>query len=183
MYGPRNSYALRATKQGVNVTEVIESGKVVFIHYTLKNDEGEVLDSSDGGDPLFYLHGAQNIVEGLEAELSGKKVGDSLSVTVPPEKGYGERVEPGEQAFERSVFPANVDIQEGMPFHAELPNGQMVAFWVTRIEGDKVYMDPNHPLAGENLNFDVEIVRVREANDAEKAHGHPHGPEGNAAHH
>jgi len=165
------------------VTDVIESDKVVFIHYTLTDDQGEVLDSSEGGEPLFYLHGAQNIVEGLEEALTGKEVGDSLSVEVPPEKGYGERVEPGEQEFERSVFPQDVEIEEGMPFHAELPSGQMVAFWVTRVEGDKVYMDPNHPLAGENLNFDVEVVRVRDAREEELAHGHPHGPEGDAGHH
>lgn len=165
------------------MTEVIESGKVVFINYTLKNDAGEVLDTSEGGDPLFYLHGAQNIVEGLEEELSGKKVGDSLSVSIPPEKGYGTRVEPGVQEFERTIFPPNVELEVGMPFHAELPDGRMVAFWVQKIEEDKVYMDPNHPLAGETLNFDVEVVRVRDANDEEKEHGHPHGPEGDAGHH
>lgn len=155
----------------------IENGKVVTIHYTLTSDDGETLDTSAGGEPLAYLHGANNIVPGLEAALTGKAVGDTLETRVPPEQGYGPRVgEP--EAVPRAAFPDDIELAAGMLFSAETPDGRRVSFQVDRIEDDVVYVDHNHPLAGAHLNFSVEVVAVRDASEEERAHGHPHGPGG-----
>ncbi|MBJ95926.1 MAG: peptidylprolyl isomerase [Rickettsiales bacterium] len=154
-----------------------------MFHYLLKNSEGEVLDSSDGADPLVYLHGAGNIVPGLEEELLGKTVGDKMSVIVPPEKAYGVRGGPGPQPVERSAFPADVELSAGMQFFAEAPDGSPLALWIVELSDDKVMVDANHPLAGVTLHFDVEITGLRDATDEEREHGHPHGPDGAAAHH
>lgn len=161
----------------------VEDKKVVFIHYTLTNDEGEVLDKSEGDDPLFYLHGYDNIVPGLERELTGMEVGDKKKVTVAPEDGYGEIAGPGEQEFGLDAFPPDVNLEPGMDFHAQLEDGAFITFWVTRVTDTAVFMDTNHPLAGSTLHFDVEVTRIRDAVPVEIDHGHPHGPEGDVAHH
>jgi len=163
--------------------KLISDGNVVLFHYTLKNGEGETLDSSEGADPLFYLHGAGNIVPGLEEELTGKSVGDKMSVVVPPEKGYGVRGGPGPQPVDRAAFPAEVTLEVGMQFHAEAPDGSPLTLWISAIEGDQVMVDANHPLAGVTLHFDIEVTGIRSATDDELAHGHPHGPDGTAGHH
>jgi len=169
-------------KTGDHVSTV-EAGKVVFIHFTLKNDAGETIDSSDGNEPLIYLYGADNIVPGLEQELTGKKVGDKVSTVIPAAEGYGERDEAGAQRVPRDEFPAEMEIEVGMPFHAETGDGAMITVWVTAVTDDLVELDMNHPLAGENLHFDVEVVKIREATANELEHGHPHGEDGTAAHH
>lgn len=158
----------------------IGRGQVVSIHYTLTNDEGEVLDTSRGGEPLAYLHGAGNIVPGLEAALEGRKAGDQLQVTVAPEDGYGDAEEDGVQVAQREDFPADAELEVGMHFIAENEDGEEVPVWIRDIEGDDVTLDFNHPLAGVTLHFDVEVAGVRIATADEVAHGHPHGPGGHA---
>jgi FKBP-type peptidyl-prolyl cis-trans isomerase SlyD len=155
----------------------ITQQRVVTIHYTLTNDAGEVLDSSRGADPLAYLHGAGNIIPGLENALAGKRAGDKLTVRVEPAQGYGERDDRLVQSVPRRAFQGIADIQPGMTFHAESSNGPM-RVTVTRVAGDMVTVDGNHPLAGEHLNFDVEVADVRAATDEELSHGHVHGPGG-----
>jgi FKBP-type peptidyl-prolyl cis-trans isomerase SlyD len=155
----------------------ITQQRVVTIHYTLTNDAGEVLDSSRGADPLAYLHGAGNIIPGLENALAGKRAGDKLTVRVEPAQGYGERDDRLVQSVPRRAFQGIADIQPGMTFHAESSNGPM-RVTVTRVAGDMVTVDGNHPLAGEHLNFDVEVADVRTATDEELSHGHVHGPGG-----
>lgn len=162
-------------------TETIRDGLVVIMHYTLKNDAGEVLDTSDGADPLAYLHGADNIVPGLEKELTGKAVGEKLNVSVTPEEGYGPREGELLEA-PRSEFPPEAEIEVGQPVFAEGPDGQPIPFWVIEVSDEIVKLDANHPLAGETLHFDVEIVSLREPNDDEKLHGHPHGVSGTEGH-
>jgi FKBP-type peptidyl-prolyl cis-trans isomerase SlyD len=151
--------------------------KVVTIHYTLSNDQGEVLDSSSGGEPMPYLHGHMNIIPGLERELEGKKVGDKLKVTVEPKDGYGERNDSMVEVVPRNMFQGVEDIQPGMQFHAQTGDG-MAVVTVTKVEGDDVTIDANHPLAGEKLSFEVEVTDVRDASDEELEHGHVHGPGG-----
>jgi len=158
----------------------ISEGKVVLFHYTLKNEDGVVLDSSNGADPLFYLHGGGNIVPGLEEELTGKSAGDKLSVVVPPEKGYGVPGGPGPQPVDRSAFPPEVQLEVGMQFHAEAPDGSPLTLWIAGLEGDQVLVDANHPLAGATLHFDIEVVSMRAATEGELADGHPYGPDGTA---
>lgn len=163
----------------------VEENKVILIHYTLTDDDGEVLDTSreEGGEPLPYLHGHQNIVPGLEEGLEGKSVGDKLTVVVPPEKGYGERHEDGAQPVPRAAFPEDAELQPEMSFFAEAPDGSPVQVFIVSVEEDTVYLDTNHPLAGKTLHFDVEIVGVREPHPSELEHGHPHGVHGGEHHH
>ncbi|MBN2391181.1 MAG: peptidylprolyl isomerase [Anaerolineae bacterium] len=157
----------------------ITDGKVVHIHYTLKDDAGEVLDSSAGKEPLAYLHGASNIIPGLESALEGKTVGDKLAVAVAPEDGYGVRNENLVQTVSRSAFPDNAQVQLGVQFHVQTPAGVRLAT-VTKIVGDQVTLDMNHPLADVTLHFDVEVMDVQTATEEELAHGHVHAPGGHA---
>ncbi|TXI07932.1 MAG: peptidylprolyl isomerase [Rhizobium sp.] len=155
----------------------IADKSVVLMHYTLTNNKGEVLDSSAGSDPLAYLHGMGNIIPGLENALTGKKAGDKLKVTVQPEDGYGVRDESQVQQVPRRAFQGVSDVKPGMSFTADGPSGP-VRVTVTKVLGDMVTVDSNHPLAGEVLNFDVEITEVREATQEELDHGHVHGAGG-----
>ncbi len=150
---------------------------VVSIHYTLTNDAGEVLDSSRGGEPLAYLHGGGNIVSGLEEALEGKSAGDALTVSLPAEKAYGARDASLVQQVPRRAFQGVAELKPGMRFTAQTEQGPR-AVVVTRVAGDMVTVDGNHPLAGQALTFDVAIESVRAATDEELSHGHVHGPGG-----
>lgn len=145
----------------------------VSFHYTLTNPSGEQLDSSRGEEPLLYLHGAGNIIAGLEAALAGKSAGDTFNVTIPPEDGYGELAPEMVQVVSKKMFEG-MDVEVGMQFHADVSHGSGI-ITVTEIDGDDVTIDGNHPLAGETLIFDVEVVDVRPATADELAHGHIHG--------
>jgi FKBP-type peptidyl-prolyl cis-trans isomerase SlyD len=161
----------------------IAEGLVVSIQYTLRNERGKVLDVSEDGHPLIYLHGAENIVSGLESQLAGLEVGATCMAVVPPADGYGDRNDESDpQPIPSSEFPADMPLEPGIGFAVEGAEGQMMSLWVDRIEGDKVFVDTNHPLAGETLHFEVEVVAIREATDDERTHGHPHGPTGHEGH-
>ena len=155
----------------------IAKDAVVAISYTLKNTEGEVLDKSEEGAPLHYLQGAKNIIVGLEQELEGKSAGDEISVDIASDLAYGPRVDALEQQVPATAFGEIEDIQLGMRFQAETEQGPVMVV-VTNIEGDTVTVDGNHPLAGQNLHFDVRVDSVREASAEELEHGHVHGPGG-----
>lgn len=152
----------------------IAENLVVSIHYTLTNEEGEVLDSSEGSDPLAYLQGAGNIIPGLENALVGKAVGDELQVTVAPEEGYGEVLEELVQIVPLTAFQGVESVNVGMSFEAQGENGEVRVVEVTKVEGEEVTVDANHALAGVTLNFDVKVVDVREASEEEVSHGHVH---------
>lgn len=154
----------------------ISDKMVVIIDYTLKDDNGTVLDSSTEGN-FAYLHGADNIIPGLENALTGKSAGDEVDVSVSPDEGYGEHNETMIQAVPRDMFDSEQEIQVGMQFHAESPEGEMIVVTVTDLEGDDVTVDGNHPLAGVNLNFGVKVIDIREASEEEVEHGHVHGPD------
>ena len=156
----------------------IAANKAVSIDYTLTNDAGEVIDSSAGGAPLVYLHGARNIIAGLEKALEGKQVGDELEVAVEPEEAYGEYSAELVAVLNRSMFEGVEELEVGMQFHASGPDGGMLIVTIRDLEGDDVTVDGNHPLAGQRLNFKVKVVAVREANAEELAHGHIHGEGG-----
>ncbi len=161
----------------------VAANKVVSLHYTLKNDKGEQLETSRGDEPLEYLHGAENLVPGLEKQLEGKNVGDKLSVTVEPADGYGDRDPAAVYKVSRKQFPENAPLAVGMPFEAEDPQtGEMLPAWISALDGDSVTVDFNHPMAGTRLHFDVELLGVRDASAEEVAHGHPHGPHGHHHH-
>jgi FKBP-type peptidyl-prolyl cis-trans isomerase SlyD len=154
----------------------IAKNSVVTIDYTLTGPDGQVIDTSVGRQPLPYLHGAGNLIPGLEKQLEGKSAGDTLKVTVAPEEAYGVRDESLTQTAPKSAFQSP-NIAVGQQFRADSPQGQKV-FTVTKIEGDSVTVDGNHPLAGIALNFEVNIKDVRAATQEELAHGHVHGPGG-----
>jgi FKBP-type peptidyl-prolyl cis-trans isomerase SlyD len=155
----------------------IANDRVVLIHYTLTNDAGETIDSSAGRDPLAYLHGRGNLIQGLESKLAGRVAGDKLDVRVAPGDGYGD-VDPAlTQTVPRSAFPDDVDLQVGMRFQTQSPRGPQVVV-VTHVSEESVSVDGNHPLAGQHLEFAVEITHVREASDEELEHGHVHGAGG-----
>ncbi|GAA6151925.1 peptidylprolyl isomerase [Pseudoteredinibacter isoporae] len=150
---------------------------VGIIHYTLRNDEGETIDTSAGEAPLEYLHGFQNIVPGLEDALSGKKVGDTFNVSVEPEQGYGELDPSLVQELPKEMFQGVDQVEVGMAFHAETQNG-MQTVEVIEVDEETVTIDGNHPLAGQTLNFEIEVVGIREATADELQHGHVHSAEG-----
>jgi FKBP-type peptidyl-prolyl cis-trans isomerase SlyD len=150
----------------------ISMDKVAGIHYTLKDNGGAVIDTSDGRDPLYYLHGAGNLISGMEEGLEGKSTGDKFSLKIAPEKGYGERNPAMTQKVPRSEF-GDQDVKEGMKFSTG--KGDVVT--ITEIATDSVTVDANHPLAGVELNFSVEIIEVRNATQEEISHGHVHGPD------
>jgi FKBP-type peptidyl-prolyl cis-trans isomerase SlyD len=153
----------------------IAENTVVTIDYTLTDTEGNILDRAIQGG-FAYLHGANNIVPGLEDALTGKTSGDKLQVNVPPEQGYGERDERLMQVIQRDAFGTIDKIEPGQQFHAQAPSGAPLVVTVTQVEDNNVTIDCNHPLAGETLNFDVEVLDVRSATDDEMAHGHAHSP-------
>jgi len=155
----------------------IAENKVVTLHYTLTDDEGKVLDKSNDGS-FLYLHGASNIIPGLENALAGKTSGDELKVTVVPEDGYGVRDEARKESVPREMFPTDSEIEVGAQFHAEGPEGQTITVTVIEVTDETVTIDGNHPLAGVQLNFDVKVIEVRDASAEELEHGHAHGPEG-----
>lgn len=152
----------------------ISKDLVASIHYTLKNADGEVLDTSEGQEPLHYVHGAQNIVPGLEKELEGKTTGDKLAVVVDPIDGYGEYNAELIQELPKDMFAGVDTIEVGMEFQAQTPEGGMQIIEVKSIDGDKITVDGNHPMAGQTLHFDVEITDVRDATKDELEHGHVH---------
>ena len=150
---------------------------VVTLNYTLTDNEGEIIDQANDGS-FVYLHGASNIIPGLEKELTGKKVGDQIQVKVSPEEGYGQRNEALVEEVPREMFPEGDGVQPGMVFHAEGPDGQLITVTVLEVGTDTVKIDANHALAGIELNFEVEVMGIREAEAVEIEHGHVHGPEG-----
>lgn len=154
----------------------IEENRVVSIHYTLTNDDGDMLDSSEGRGPLDYLQGAGNVIPGLEQALVGKTVGDHVEVTVQPEDGYGHVNPEFVQQVPRTAFEGIDDIDVGMQFEARGPDGEAALVMVTAITADSVTIDGNHPLAGAVLHFDVNVEEVREATEEELEHGHVHTP-------
>ena len=162
--------------------QVIADGKVVQLNYVLTSTAGEVLDRADGQDPFVYLHGADQIVPGLESALAGLRAGDKKKVNVGPAEGYGEKNSELVMKVKRAQFPKDVEIEVGMQFEANSPEGDMLVFTVTALEGEFVEVDGNHPLAGVTLNFDVEVVGVRDATEEERSHGHAHGPDGHHHH-
>lgn len=155
----------------------IANDVVVSIEYTLTDDQGNVIDSSAGGEPLAYLHGAGNIIPGLEAALEGKVVGDAFKVSIAPADGYGEKNDDMLQQVPREMFQGVDVIEAGMQFHAQTDHGMQV-ITVAAVEGDLVTVDGNHPLAGQNLNFDVKVIEVRAPSEEELEHGHVHGAGG-----
>jgi len=153
----------------------INQNKIASLAYTLKNDNGDILDKADENDPFLYMHGAGGIIKGLENALNEKEVNDSFHIIVAPDEAYGERDEKLTESVPRTMFEGIPDEEmvAGAQFHAQTPQGNQV-ITVASIDGDTVNIDANHPLAGQTLHFDVAVLDIREATEDEIAHGHPH---------
>jgi len=148
----------------------IAKNAVVAIDYTLRDSDGEVIDASPEGQPLQYVHGAGNIIPGLENALEGKAAGEDVEVTVPPEEAYGDRDDRLQQDVPKSMFEGVDNVETGMRFQAQTQNGTQIVT-VAAVSGDSVTVDANHPLAGQTLNFKVKVSDVREASDQEIENG------------
>ena len=155
----------------------VSENAVVVIDYTLTDNEGEVIDSSEGAGPLAYLQGFGNIIPGLEAALLGKEVGDEVQASIEPKDAYGERVEDMKQEVPKELFGGIDKIEVGMQFQSETDDGPVMVT-VVDMGDEMITVDGNHPLAGVHLNFDVKVREVREANAEELEHGHVHGEGG-----
>ncbi len=151
---------------------------VVTIDYTLRGDDGDVIDSSDGGAPLEYLHGHSQIVPGLENALEGKAEGASFKVAVKPAEGYGEEKPGRSMDVPRSQLPKDLEPEVGMQLAAQDERGRQVPVWITKVNAKSVTLDGNHPLAGKTLHFEINVRGVRKATKEELQHGHAHGPGG-----
>lgn len=154
----------------------VEDGLVISIAYVLTLEDGEVVDESNADEPLMYLHGAENIIPGLENALTGMSVNEQKKVIVAPEDAYGEYDDDGINEMPRDFFPEDVEVEPGIVLTMKDEDGNIYDATITDIEEDIVTLDFNHPLAGETLTFDVTIVAIREATEEEAAHGHPHYP-------
>ncbi|MEO6202253.1 MAG: peptidylprolyl isomerase, partial [Nitrospirales bacterium] len=151
---------------------MIGKNSVVSVNYKLTDDAGKVLDSSDGSKPMVYLHGAGNIIPGLEKALVGKAEGDALKVRIEPAEAYGELIPDGIKTIEKAAFEGVETVEAGMVFEAKAPDGAMQEIVVVKVDGDAVTIDTNHPLAGVALNFDIKVLSVRVATKEELDHGH-----------
>ncbi len=159
---------------------IVQKDCVVGVAYVLKDKAEEVLDESLD-EPLYYLHGHKNIIEGLEKNLEGMRVGEEKDIVVLPLDGYGEYHSDLVMAFDKSSFPEDVELEIDAELSAETPDGT-VMFRVKEIGDTEVLMDANHPLAGETLYFHVKINSIRTATSDELSHGHIHGPDGHDDH-
>jgi FKBP-type peptidyl-prolyl cis-trans isomerase SlyD len=153
--------------------DTIRDGVVVSMSYVLKVD-GQEVGRADADDPLEYLHGAENIVPGLEAALEGKRVGDRVDVTVPPEDAYGDYDEEDIDEFDKDEIPGAENLETGMVVEVEDEDGYVYIGMVKEVKADTVLVDFNPPLAGKTLSFSVEVLKLREADEEELDHGHPH---------
>lgn len=161
----------------------ITQNKVASLSYTLKNDDGEILDKADEGSPFLYMHGTGGIIKGLEKALDDKAVDEAFNVIIAPEDAYGERDDKLVEAVPRNMFEGIPDenMVAGAQFQAQTAQGTQV-ITIASVEGDTVNIDANHPLAGQTLHFDVAVLDIRDATEEEIAHGHPHAPGGCGSH-
>ena len=160
----------------------IGKGRVVRMNYTLRDESGTTIESGRGREPLTYLHGSGSLISGLEKVLDGSEAGLKTVVTVLPQDAYGPKDPEAVIRSERSDFPEGLTLEPGVEVQADTPDGP-ITFLVVSVEGDEVVLDANHPLAGQTLNFEIEVLEVREATSDELAHGHVHGPGGAHGHH
>ena len=158
----------------------VSKDKVVLMHYTLKNDKGEVIDSSEGAEPLAFLQGHGNIIPGLEKALEGCKLGDKKEVSIEPEEAYGPLIQDAIQEIPSSALKGIEEVTMGMQLQSQDQDGNPFVVTVVKIEDDKITVDANHPLAGETLHFSVSIEEIRDANKEELSHGHVHAPGGHS---
>lgn len=154
---------------------IVTDGLVVSLDYVLKVD-GEVVDSTreEGGAPIQFIQGAGQIIPGLERALDGMMIGESKKVLIPPADAYGEFDPDAYEMVAKREFPDSIPVDVGTQIEIRDESGETLMAYIAEVEGDQVRLDFNHPLAGKDLDFAVEVVDLREATEEEKAHGHVH---------
>ena len=157
---------------------LVKPNQVVTINFTLKNSEGEILESTKDHTPLAFISGHNQILPKIEETAGEMLIGSKKNIVLAPPDAYGEYDESAVQMLDKKEFPDDIKLEEGMNFVANAPDGSKVPFVIKSIETETITVDFNHPLAGETLNFDLELVDVRDATAEELAHGHVHGPGG-----
>lgn len=155
-----------------------ESNKVITVNFTLKDEEGNILDTTNNDKPFSYISGNNQIIPKLEDAIDQMIIGSKKNIKLDAEDAYGKYKEDAVQKIDRKEFPENAEIEIGMRYFANTPDGKQVSFTINEINEDEVTVDFNHPLAGKNLEFDVELLDKRDATPEELAHGHAHGPNG-----
>lgn len=155
-----------------------EANKVISFNYTLKDDQGAVIESTANKQPLTFLSGQNQIIPKLEEALNGMLIGGKKNVKVDAAQAYGEYDEKAIQNVKKEQFPAEAKLEVGMTYLANSPDGKQMPFTITEVKESNITVDFNHPLAGKNLEFDVELVDKRDATPEEVQHGHVHGPNG-----
>lgn len=157
----------------------VKSNQVITITYTLKDDVGNVIEVTNKENPFSFISGNDQILPKLEENINGMLIGSKRTVTLTPEEAYGIYNESSIQTIDRSEFPENANLEEGMSFITDTPDGQQMPFVIKKIDGEVITLDFNHPLAGRRLTFDLELLNLRDATQDELLHGHIHGPGGN----
>lgn len=160
----------------------IEENRVVALTFTLTDTAGEVLDRATEDEPMLYLHGHGNVMDGLEKVLAGRGAGDAFEVELAPEEAFGLRMDDAERMVPRDAFPDDVPLQPGLELMME-DDDDVIPFWVKAVLEDRVLIDLNHPFAGRTVRFRGHVLNVREATAHELDHGHPHGLDGHEHHH
>ncbi len=155
----------------------VADDKVVAFHYTLTDLKGELIDTSEGQEPLAYLHGRGSLISGVENALAGKAAGDKLSLTLEPEEAYGAHDKELVKTMPVSDLEGDHDLEQGIQLEVDFPDGPKTVT-VTEVKGNEVTLDGNHPLAGKTLNFEIEVTEIREPTEEELTHGHVHSPGG-----
>ncbi len=154
----------------------VADGQVVSLDYTLRLDDGQVIDTTTGQESLEFLQGSGQIIPGLEQALYGMAVGDEKEVELAPADGYGEKNPNAFEIVPRDIFPSDMQLTQGMGLHLRDETGRVLVAYVADIRPNDVVLDFNHPLAGETLYFEVKVSALRPATDEEMAHGHAHRP-------
>jgi FKBP-type peptidyl-prolyl cis-trans isomerase SlyD len=160
----------------------VADGKVVVLHYTLRGEDGVVIESTDGKDPVAYLHGHKNLMPGMERALAGRAVGEKIRAEIAPAEAFGERRGPGPQEVRRKEFPRTITLIPGSRLRVPDSAGNPVEVWVTKVQGSRVWIDIDHPLAGRTLTFEAEVMQIRDPYAEELSHGHAHGAHGHSGH-
>lgn len=160
----------------------IEQNKVVTMNFTLKDDEGNLLDSTEKGGPFSYISGTNMVLPKLEEALSGMLIGSKKNLKLEAKDGYGNYNDDAIQVVGKENFPEDIVLEVGMEYMANSPDGVKMPFTISNVDGEEITIDFNHPLAGKNLNFDIELLNVRDATAEELSHGHVHGAGGHHHH-
>jgi FKBP-type peptidyl-prolyl cis-trans isomerase SlyD len=158
----------------------IGANKVVTMNFTLKDEDGNVIESTENAVPFSYISGNNQILPKLEETLNQMLIGTKRDVTIDVAEAYGNYDKEAVKQVSRAEFPENVEVQEGMQFVANSPDGKEMPFTINKVHEDEITIDFNHPLAGKDLNFNVELIDVRDASLEELAHGHVHGGDGHS---